>query len=168
MAGTLLGLFLVHLPAAAFGLSALLLKSAMLFSALKYAGAAYLLYLGIQSFRKQPSGASATARPPRLGSPFVQGFATNVRNPKIAIFILAFFPQFIELARGFVALQVFELGAIWGFAGLVALTLAASVGSGLGRLRRRSALARRIEQYATGTLFVGLGLRVALTNEYTR
>lgn len=167
-AGTLAGLFLVHLPAAAFGFSALLLKSDVLFSGLKYAGAAYLLYLGIQSFRKQPPGASDSPRPQRLGSPFVQGFVTNVLNPKIAIFILAFFPQFIGPARGFVALPVFQLGTIWGFAGLVALTLAANVGGGLGRLRRRSALATRIDQCVTGTLFVGLGLRVALTNEYVR
>jgi len=69
-AGTLAGLFLVHLPAAAFGFSALLLKSDVLFSGLKYAGAAYLLYLGIQSFRKQPPGASDSPRPQRLGSPF--------------------------------------------------------------------------------------------------
>jgi len=164
MAGTLSSLFLVHLTAAAFGLSALLLKSALLFSALRYAGAAYLLYLGVQTFLNQPPGASApdSARDSKRDSPFVQGFVTNVLNPKVAIFILAFFPQFIVPARGFVALQVFELGTIWGFAGLVALTLAASAGGSLGRIRRRSALARRIEQYVTGTVFVGLGLRVAL------
>lgn len=164
MAGTLTALFLVHLTAAAFGLSALLLKSALLFSAFKYAGAAYLLWLGIVSFLKAPAAASApeSDAAPKRGSAFLQGFVTNVLNPKIAIFILAFFPQFISPHRGSVAVQVFELGAIWGFAGLVALTIASCAGGSLGRLRRRSAMARRAERYVTGSIFIALGLRVLL------
>jgi threonine/homoserine/homoserine lactone efflux protein len=165
MAGILTAFFAVHVSAAAFGLSALLLKYALLFSALKYAGAAYLVFLGIQAYLKPPQNDDV---PPvrRRGAPFVQGFLTNLLNPKVAIFILAFFPQFIATAHGSVLLQVYEMGAIWGLAGVAALSLAAYAGQSLGRLRQRYRLVEQLERYVAGTILVSLGLRVALPDNH--
>lgn len=162
MAGILSAFFTVHVSAAAFGLSELLLKSVLLFSVLKYAGAAYLLFLGIQTYRTSPRNDIRGATVSGRRAPFVQGFVTNVLNPKVAIFILAFFPQFIVPSHGSVLLQVYEMGAIWGVASIVALSLAAYAGEGLSTLRRRNHFVAQMERYVAGTILVALALRVAL------
>lgn len=162
--GIISAFFFVHVTGAALGISALIVKSVLLFNVLKYAGAAYLLYLGIKTLlqRDTPRAAQPVEAPKGISdSPFVQGFVTNVLNPKVAIFMIAFLPQFIVVARGHVAAQILLLGGIWGAVGTIVLSSAAFVGGSLALLRSRSARVRRLERYSTGTIFIGLGLRVA-------
>ena len=98
---------LVHTAAAAVGLSALLMSSAVAFAAVKYLGAAYLIYLGIQKIRREePFELSGDAPRVKLGRIFGQGIVVNVLNPKAALFFFAFLPQFVDASRGHVASQI--------------------------------------------------------------
>jgi len=155
---------IVHIGAAAIGLSALLVRSAVLFSLVKYVGAAYLIVLGIRAFIvAEPVAADPARRATPPGSaPFVQGFVTNVLNPKVALFVLAFLPQFVEPGRGNVGSQIVELGAIWYATAAVVLCGVALAGGNFDRWRRANPIARRTERYVTGTIFVALGARAAL------
>lgn len=152
----------VHILAAALGLSAVLAASATAFSIIKYVGAAYLIYVGISLLRTR-TGAAATRvlEPAPLRTVFSQGFLTNVLNPKVALFFLAFVPQFIDPASPHKALAFIVLGALFNFNGtLWCLFLAwasARVGS-MGVGRTASAWFSR----AVGAVFVALGLRLAL------
>ena len=153
----------VHIAAAALGLSALIAASAVTFSLLKWAGAAYLVYIGIAMLRAGAAQAPATSieRAAPLRIVFWQGFLTNVLNPKVALFFLAFLPQFIRTDApskplAFAALGlVFNLNsAIWNLAvAALAARLAAT---------RPYARARLWLQRAIGGLFILLGLRLAL------
>jgi threonine/homoserine/homoserine lactone efflux protein len=162
-AGIISGGF-VHISAASIGLSALLVRSALLFSAVKYIGAGYLVYLGLRTLltRERMSAADPKAGFKPASAPFVQGFITNVLNPKVALFVLAFLPQFVEPARGNIGWQIAELGAVWYATAAVVLCGVALAGGRFDAWRRRNALARRVERYVTGTIFVALGARVAL------
>lgn len=158
----------VHVAAAAFGLSALLATSATAFAVVKYVGAAYLLYLGLSMLfaRRTPAPDRAPSTPPALPlrQVFLQGLATNVLNPKVAIFFLAFVPQFIAAdapnkALAFVVLgTVFNVNALLWSAVLVASTSAAS-----RRVRVSPTVARWIER-GIGALFVSFGVKLALTS----
>src|ERR687885_2098316 len=104
---------LVHIAAAALGLSALLLSSALTFGVVKYAGAAYLIYLGVKTLlTKEEAGRAREVREASLGRVFYQGVVVNLLNPKTALFFFAFLPQFIDPARGRVGAQIISLGAI--------------------------------------------------------
>jgi threonine/homoserine/homoserine lactone efflux protein len=144
---------LVHTAAAAVGLSALLVSSAVAFSVVKYAGAAYLVYLGIRRLltRDPPPGTSAPAQP--LAKLFRQGVIVNVLNPKTAVFFLAFLPQFVD-PDGTVWTQVVVFGIAFVLLGLVTDGAYALAAGSLGAWMRRS---RRAFRYASGTVFVGLG-----------
>jgi threonine/homoserine/homoserine lactone efflux protein len=166
----------VHIGAAAVGLSALLVRSAFLFSIVKYAGAAYLIYLGLHTlFSRQPelpevsrasdapaAADASEATEPARSSAFAQGFVTNVLNPKVALFMLAFLPQFVDPGRGAVGLQIAELGFLWYATAAVILSGVALAGGAFDAWRRCNPLAQRVERYVTGTIFVALGARVAL------
>lgn len=155
----------VHIGVAVVGLSALLLKSAIAFSVLKYCGAAYLFYLGVRTLisKSEKVAASASDRGAVSdGMIFRQGFLTNVLNPKVALFVVAFFPQFVSPAHGPVWSQMLELGVLWYAAGLIWLSL---VGVLVGRARRAASPSnalRGVFKYVTGSIFIGLGIRVAL------
>jgi threonine/homoserine/homoserine lactone efflux protein len=154
----------VHIGAAAVGLSALIVKSATAFAILKYAGAAYLVYLGIRTLLARES-ASPGMPPVPARTPaqiFTQGFLTNVLNPKVALFVLAFLPQFVSPARGPVWAQLVELGAIWYATGFVYLSTVGIVVARLRRLTSPSTAARNAFRYITATIFVGLGIRIAV------
>ena len=164
---------LVHVFAGALGLSALLATSRLAFSLLKWVGAAYLVYLGLTMLlaRRTPAAAmpatpsaAATARPQRLTQIFAQGLLTNLLNPKVALFFLAFVPQFIapdapHKAWAFVALGlIFDLNAMLWCHFLAVFTALAS---------RRLAVSRRLTQWlerAIGALFLSFGLRLALAD----
>src|SRR5688572_21021917 len=103
---------LVHVLAAALGLSALLLSSAVAFNLVKYLGAAYLIYLGIQKLRAKDTLSEQAPPPDSLRRIFFQGIVVAILNPKTALFFFAFLPQFVNPAAGNVALQVLVLGAI--------------------------------------------------------
>jgi threonine/homoserine/homoserine lactone efflux protein len=156
---------LVHSLLAAFGVSALLLHSETAFLAVKYAGAAYLLYLAWRAIadRTGPGADTTAALPPRPSHrAFLDGMTTNLFNPKVALFVLAFLPQFVTPGRGSVAAQILFLGLLFNVGGtainlLVALSASAARGWILGS--RRVAIALR---WATASLFVGLAARLAL------
>ncbi len=159
-AGTISGGF-VQIGAATVGLSTLIAQSAIAFSVLKLAGAAYLIYLGIRVLRERPTTISDEPhRILRPGAAFVQGFATNVLNPKIAVFMLSFLPQFIDPRRGHVGLQIAVLGVIWYATGFVILSGIALAAARLRALRNKNRVV--VGKRLVGGLFIGLGAFAAL------
>ncbi|MGA3092934.1 MAG: LysE family translocator [Terriglobales bacterium] len=166
-AGTVsaLGIFagcLVHIFIAAVGLAAVLRSSSILFNTVRYAGAAYLTYLGLRVLFEP-------ARAPRLPETqsaslsriFVQGVITNVLNPKVALFFLAFLPQFIQPQRGSIAFQIIVLGLIFDTGGTIVNLAVAQAGGRLADVLREHSGFARLQKWLTGTIFIGLGLRVA-------
>lgn len=160
---------LVHIAAAAAGLSALLVSSATAFSLVKYAGAAYLIGVGVRRLLLAPVDAAAPDRPPTSArGALAQGVAVNVLNPKTALFFLAFLPQFVDPSRGPVALQVVVLGLVFVALGLMSDSAYAVAAASLaGRIRRRGLSLARRGQRASGLVFVGLGVMAALTPRHT-
>jgi len=153
---------LVHVAAAAIGLSALIVASAVAFSTVKYAGAAYLIYLGVRKlFERSPVDAHEPARE-SLRRAFARGAVVNVLNPKTALFFLAFLPQFIDTDRGGVWSQALVLGLIFMVLGLVSDSLYALAAGTVGGLLRRR---RRALRYGSGIVFIGLGTAAALTKQ---
>ena len=156
---------LVHTAAAAVGLSALLVSSATAFSVVKYLGAAYLVYLGIQRLRsKEALAAASDTAAPRVTQArvFSQGIVVNVLNPKTALFFFAFLPQFIDPARGHVATQILSLGVLFACMGTVSDSLwALFAGSVAGWLRNNQSWMRN-ERYVSGGILISLGLATAL------
>jgi threonine/homoserine/homoserine lactone efflux protein len=161
--GNLSGL-VVHATALAVGLSALLVASATAYSVVKLAGAAYLVFLGVQSLlqaRRTRAGADAAAAEPtpKRGSPYRQGLISTVLNPKPALFFVSYLPQFVD-RDGSVTLQVGLLAAIHIVVGLVWLTIYASLVSRMHAAITRPRVKAALER-ATGVVLVALGLRVA-------
>lgn len=163
--GNLSGL-VVHAFALAVGLSALLVASATAYTAVKLAGAAYLVYLGVQSIRQARAG-GAPDHPAALspstryrGSPYLQGLASTVLNPKPALFFLSYVPQFIDRS-GSVALQVCLLSAVHIIVGFIWLTTFAWLVSRMHAVIVRPRVKASLER-VTGAVLIALGLRVAL------
>jgi threonine/homoserine/homoserine lactone efflux protein len=155
----------VHTLAAAFGLSAILATSARAFLAVKFAGAAYLVYLGVRmlfaaSARDMPS---VELRPERSWAIFRAGFLTNVLNPKVALFFLAFLPQFVDpLAPSKLAAFLF-LGAVFMFNGTLWCLILVWCASAASRRFRTNRAAGAMVTRAAGVLFVGLGVKLAVS-----
>ena len=157
----------VHTLAAAFGLSAILATSATAFTIVKAAGAAYLVFLGVKMLLERSSKATATvdAALPHESARAIYRSAvlTNVLNPKVALFFLAFLPQFVAPDAGSRVAAFLFLGAVFVFNGtLWCLVLVLGASALSGRLRRNPMGARRLRQ-ATGAVFVGLGARLAMS-----
>lgn len=156
---------LVHVAAAAAGLSALLMASTLAFGVLKLVGAAYLIWLGVRMLLSGPADFAASAGAvPALSLPavFRQGMLTNVLNPKVALFFLAFLPQFVAADAPDKALAFLVLGLIFVVNGtLYCLALAAFAARAADRLRRSGAVLQWINR-GLGALFVAFGVRVAL------
>jgi threonine/homoserine/homoserine lactone efflux protein len=162
--GTFLG-GLVHVIAAATGLSLVLATSAVAFAVVKYAGAGYLVYLGVRmmiSARADTEIDISAARPPR--SPFRQGVATEVLNPKTAIFFLAFIPQFVNRGDAGVFWQFLLLGTISVSLNTSADMLVIFLATPIGARLRSSARLRRRQRSATGLTLIGLGAYLALAD----
>jgi len=154
---------LVHVAGAAFGLSALIVSSALAFSAVKYAGAAYLIWLGIRRWRAGDRSVAATRDSTApLSSLFRQGVVVQVLNPKTAVFFLAFLPQFIDVERGSVTVQILVLGVLFIALGLLSDGTYALAASAIGGMLRRSVRARRAERYVSSGVYVGLGVTTAV------
>jgi len=155
---------LVHTTAAAFGIALIVLTSRFAFLILKYLGAIYLIYLGVKTWRDKSTFslhtpiASASTR-----ALFWQGVLSNVLNPKIAIFFLAFLPQFVDKGGSQVPLQMAILGLTFAFFGLCFLAAVGYSAGSIGRwVTRRPYYTRFVQRFAGGIL-IGLGLRLALT-----
>ncbi len=158
---------MVHVLAAALGLSALLSASAELFSAIKLMGALYLVYLGLSMFRQggasRISAEEAVALPAlSYGRIFRQGLLTNVLNPKVALFFLAFVPQFIDPAAPQKALAFIVLGCIFNLNGMIWCHLLALSTAYASRKVRLSARLGSWLNRLMGGLFVGLGIKLAV------
>jgi threonine/homoserine/homoserine lactone efflux protein len=159
---------LVHICAAALGLSALLAASATAFAVVKIVGAAYLVYVGISLLRTRgsnPASPAVALRPARLRSIFFQGFLTNVLNPKVALFFLAFLPQFVMADAPSKPVTFLVLGAIFDFNGTLWNLL---VAWSTARISSRFAAGDRFKIWfnrCVGSLFVFVGLRLALAHE---
>ncbi len=161
---------LVHIAAAALGVSALLAASATAFTVVKYLGAAYLVWLGLRKLLGHGHDTGdEVARPVSRGRLFGQGFVVNVLNPKTAVFFLAFLPQFADPARGPVAPQILLLGLCWLLLGMASdgtyALLSAAVAAKIRRRTRRTA--RRLD-VASGLVYIGLGAVVAFGGEGDR
>jgi threonine/homoserine/homoserine lactone efflux protein len=156
---------LIHTAAAAVGLSALLVSSATAFSVVKYLGAAYLVYLGVQRLRSKESlaAASDTAAPRvTLARVFSQGIVVNVLNPKTALFFFAFLPQFIDPARGHVATQILSLGILFACMGTTSDCLWALFSGSVAGWFRNNQRWMRNERYVSGGILISLGVATAL------
>jgi len=155
----------VHIGAAALGLSALLASSAAALNIVKYLGAAYLVYLGVRELMSDR--AFSVDRMPRVRSMrrvFFQGALINALNPKVALFFLAFLPQFLDLSEGEVTSQILVLGTIFFVLGLASDSVYALVAGSLGNwLQRRPRFARR-QRYAAGVVYLALGVSAAFVN----
>jgi threonine/homoserine/homoserine lactone efflux protein len=157
---------LVHVAAAAAGLSALVVSSAVGFAVVKYAGAAYLIVLGIRKLvtPEEAEEIAGTDRPPRsLRRIYAQGVVVNVLNPKTALFFLALLPQFVDVDRGAVWSQMLVLGFTFMALGMVSDGTYALAASKAGSLLRSSARFRAARRYVSGAIYLGLGAVAALS-----
>ncbi|MGC1486036.1 MAG: LysE family translocator [Candidatus Acidiferrum sp.] len=153
---------LIHTAAAAVGLSALLVSSATAFTVVKYLGAAYLVFLGIQRIRSKESlAASPTAAHATLARVFGQGILVNVLNPKTALFFFAFLPQFIDPSRGHVAVQILSLGILFACMGTASDSIWAFFSSSVAGWLRGNPRWMRNERYVSGGILISLGLATA-------
>jgi len=157
---------LVHVAAAALGISALLAASSTGFTVVKYLGAAYLIWLGVRKLMTRPNGEESfeprTATRSRM---FWEGFVVNVLNPKTAIFFLAFLPQFADPQAGPIAPQIVLLGLIWTVLGIASDGAFALLSSAVAGRLRRSARARHRLDVTSGLVYLGLGAVTAFSGE---
>lgn len=153
----------VHTLFAAVGLSALLMTSALAFNVVKYAGAAYLIYLGVSAFMAKPSDPSVpTVKPVSVGRAFWEAIPIEVLNPKTALFFLAFLPQFVHPETGSGFAQFMVLGVIFAVLSAVYTTLIAVAIKPLGRMLKSLSRFSRWQGKVIGVIFVSLGVKVAL------
>lgn len=152
----------VQVIAATLGLSALLLSSALAFSVVKYAGAAYLVYLGVRTLLTRTEARTVAAPAPvSLPRIFRQGVIVNTLNPKVSLFFIAFLPQFIAPERGAASVQIFALGSLFVLMGVCSDSMYALLAGAVGGALRGSPRFRRAERYVTGSVYIGLGVATA-------
>ncbi|RQR28365.1 LysE family translocator [Burkholderia sp. Bp9142] len=156
----------VHALACAFGLTALLAASAAAFTVIKLAGAAYLIYLGVRMLlTKQAAAAGAQAAQATAAKPlrqlFVQGFWTNVLNPKVVLFFVSFFPQFVSADSPHKALAFLALGAVFVVMSTIWTGIVAWVAGSVTQCFSGKPGVRKWLDRTVGSAFVGLGLRLA-------
>lgn len=160
--GTFLG-GMVHVLAAALGISIILAKSALAFAAVKYVGAAYLCFLGVRMILDAPKDQLQSIpqdfKPTR--NPLWQGVATEVLNPKTALFFLSFIPQFVNRGSGHIFLQFVLLGTISVVMNTTADLIVIALAGPLGEKIRSSAVFRRRQRTVTGVIMIGLGTYLA-------
>ena len=153
-----------HVAAAVFGLSAILLSSALAFDVIKYLGAAYLVFLGIRTLMtKEQTVEERKTEPSSLRRIFSQGVIVNVLNPKTALFFFAFLPQFVDPTHGAAWLQMLLLGAIFIGLGMITDGSYAMLAGTFGEMLKSSKVFASIQRYVAGTIYIGLGVTTALT-----
>jgi threonine/homoserine/homoserine lactone efflux protein len=160
---------LLHVTAATLGLSALLASSALAFQFIKYLGAAYLIYLGIRTLRRDDSqllqAVNGERRLPRI---FAQGVLVNLLNPKTALFFLAFLPQFVDPSLGHPSLQIFQLGVLFALMGWISDSVWAVLAGKVADHFRASIRLRRVQRNISGGALIALGLASAFSGAKTK
>lgn len=154
----------IHVAATAFGLSAILVASTIAFAIVKYLGAMYLIYLGIRElFRKSEFREESFERNISLKKIFLEGALVNLLNPKTALFMFAFLPQFVKVSTGPVAVQFLIFGCILIFLGLCSDTAYALLSSSIrGWVTKKSSIMNK-QKYFTGTVYITLGMITAFS-----
>jgi threonine/homoserine/homoserine lactone efflux protein len=165
---TALGLaigYLVHTVAAALGLSALLARSTVVFAVLQYLGAAYLIWLGVKAFRTENAASALQPVARGLGFPaaVARGAVTGILNPKVALFFLAFLPQFVRPERGQVLVQFLVLGLIFSLLAFLGDTTVVLAASRATKAVRQSDAFSVWRERAVGAVLIGLGVRLAVS-----
>jgi len=157
----------VHITLATAGLSSLILASRAAFDAVKYAGAAYLIALGVRRLLTRAAEDAAATRAPRsLRRAYTQGVVVNLTNPKTIVFIFAFIPQFVDVGAHHVWLQVLLLGLTFAFLGMLSDSLyAVAAGTVADRLRDSRGMAR-FQRWFGGSVLVGLGVAAAVVSPH--
>ena len=154
---------IVHVTLATVGLSSLVLASKLAFDAVRYAGAAYLVYLSVRRLLTRRAEEELHVRPPRtVRDLYTQGLVVNLLNPKTIVFIFAFVPQFVDVEAGHVWFQVLVLGLSFAALGAMSDSLYAFVAGTVADRLRGTALVARIERWFGGTILVGLGVTAAV------
>ncbi len=162
LAGIQVGTY-CHALAAALGLSQLFLAVPLAYDIVRYVGAAYLLYLAWQAFRSKGAALAPSAGSPRfpVSQMFAQGLLTNLLNPKMALFVLAFFPQFVRPEMGSVVGQILILATVLNLVGLAVNGLVILTATRIGGALSGRGRFRRAPQMLLATVFAGLALRLA-------
>ncbi len=155
----------VHTLAAVFGLSALLASSALAFSVVKYAGATYLIFLGLKMLLTPDAASPGEVQLERAGNgrAYRQGVVTMLLNPKAALYYFAFLPQFVDPSLGAASGQLLVLGLIQAAAALTVFTGVALSAGTVGSLLRRNLMARKVQKWVTGCTYLVLGATVAVS-----
>jgi threonine/homoserine/homoserine lactone efflux protein len=165
MLGLCTGL-IVHSTAVALGVAVIFQTSALAFSALKFIGAGYLIYLAWQAFRASAARFHAERSPETsLWKLYRRGIIMNITNPKVSIFFLAFLPQFADPLRGSISLQLLLLGGVFILATILVFGGIALLAGTLGRWLNRSTRVQNIMNRVAGTVFLCLALRLATTTQ---
>lgn len=154
---------LIHSTAAALGLSAILASSARAFHIVQFAGALYLVFLGVRTLlTKEGPAFDSVPAPHSLSRIFAQGVLVNVLNPKTALFFLAFLPQFVDASRGHVPAQIFFLGSSFALLGLMSDSSWAMLAGTLAGRLRSSLCWRRVQRNVSGSSLIALGIATAI------
>jgi len=158
---------MVHILAAVIGLSAIIAQSALAFNIIKYVGAAYLVYLGIRSIisRKKTFEVKNKMQQQSYTRIFWQGVLTNVLNPKVALFFLAFLPQFINVESRHTALQILFLGTWFNVGGTLVNIIVAILFGKIGTWLSQSPRFIQWQERITGAMLIALGIKVALSKK---
>jgi RhtB (resistance to homoserine/threonine) family protein len=159
---------LVHIFAAAFGLSAILATSAMAFSVIKYVGAAYLVYLGIQALRSKGVSFEIPVEKQvqsTFWTAFRQGALIDILNPKVAIFFMAFLPQFVRPELGHTSAQILILGFLVNLVGVVIESFLVLTAAQTTNFFRNNSHFSTLIDRVLGSVFIGLGIRLAFTKQ---
>jgi len=158
---------LVHVLAAALGLSAALAASAVAFNVIKWLGAGYLVLLGIRTLVTRPTATEIVAAAVAPRRAFAQGIVVNVLNPKVALFFLSFLPQFIDPNRGHATVQALVLGLLFVTLGTISDATVALAASSLRTVLVRSRGLPFVQRYVAGTVYIALGLVAASAGHRT-
>lgn len=164
--GIFIGCF-VHISAAVFGLSIIIMKSAFLFELIKFIGAGYLIYLGIKALiTKSDFNKNINTLPPiNKWKLLKQGIITNALNPKVALFFLSFLPQFIQINSPLYKVQLFSLGLWFDVQGTSILIIVAYLLGKTGNFIKNNQKFWGVQEKITGIILIGLGIKVALTSK---
>lgn len=166
---TALGLcsgLIVHITAASLGISAIVYQSAVAFAIVKYAGAAYLLYLAWQSFREREADFTISNQTSlNYESLYKKGILMNLLNPKVSLFFLAFLPQFVDKTSGHVSMQMLILGIIFMFQALIIFTAVSVFSEKAGHLLFSNPLVAKKINIIKGSLLGIIGLQIAFSEK---